>query len=205
MAGISSLALGVMVQNDERLRRPIQGNRSEGRDEFWDGVSTLGRVEVPLGIALLGMTLSDGPFAELSAAAVQSLALTGLTILALKPLTASVRPGIDSSRRQFFSYETRSFDALSFPSGHTMGIFAVAEVYGSAYGRWWTYPLAAMVGYSRIHGDWHWASDVLAGALLGIAAARSTHTVARARGAAGRWWGLGRRGDTPVLAAGLEF
>jgi len=62
----------------------------------------------------------------------------------------------------------------SFPSGHTTAAVAVATVVAeewhgvpgvavAAYG------LAGLVGVSRINDDAHWASDVVAGAVLGWA------------------------------------
>jgi membrane-associated phospholipid phosphatase len=49
--------------------------------------------------------------------------------------------------------------------------FAVASVVAAHDGRLWvgalSYGLAGSVGFARIHEDAHWASDVLAGAILG--------------------------------------
>jgi membrane-associated phospholipid phosphatase len=59
----------------------------------------------------------------------------------------------------------------SFPSGHTTVAFALASA-ASANARglgWLTYPLAGVVGLSRISDDKHWTSDVVAGAALGTA------------------------------------
>ncbi|WP_025324098.1 phosphatase PAP2 family protein [Deferrisoma camini] len=59
----------------------------------------------------------------------------------------------------------------SFPSGHTTFAFAVAAVAAERVpgSGWVAYPLAALVGWSRLHDDDHWASDVAAGAALGAA------------------------------------
>jgi membrane-associated phospholipid phosphatase len=59
--------------------------------------------------------------------------------------------------------------SASFPSGHTASGFAFAEAVGEVT------PgiamplrlLAAVVGYSRVHGGVHYPGDVIAGALLG--------------------------------------
>jgi len=59
----------------------------------------------------------------------------------------------------------------SFPSGHTATSFAIAVVAGACYRRW-RIPLllaAALVGVSRVYVGVHFPSDVLAGALLGVA------------------------------------
>lgn len=60
---------------------------------------------------------------------------------------------------------------LSFPSGHAAGIFAAATVLGQEDPRHREEYLAGaiLVGLSRLYLDRHYASDVFAGALLGIA------------------------------------
>ncbi len=59
----------------------------------------------------------------------------------------------------------------SFPSGHTTVAFATAAAIDReadrAWVKWVAYPLAGLVGWSRLHDDRHWVSDVVAGAALG--------------------------------------
>ncbi len=65
----------------------------------------------------------------------------------------------------------------SFPSGHTLTAFMGAELIRREYGE--EYPGIAVAGYAvatgvglmRIYNDYHWASDVLAGAGVGILSA----------------------------------
>lgn len=70
----------------------------------------------------------------------------------------------------------------SFPSGHTSRIFAVAA-FLAVYFRWPVKVSAAffavVAGISRIYIGVHWPSDVLAGAVLGIALALAFVLVAR--------------------------
>lgn len=63
-----------------------------------------------------------------------------------------------------------TYDA--FPSGHTISAFATAAFLTNYFDEekwvgWVAYPVAAAVGYSRINDNKHWATDVLAGAVLG--------------------------------------
>ena len=65
----------------------------------------------------------------------------------------------------------------SFPSGHTTTAFVTATSLTYSYG--WkagviAYPLAVIVGLSRLSDDAHWASDVVAGAFLGFITARAS-------------------------------
>lgn len=58
----------------------------------------------------------------------------------------------------------------SFPSSHTMNMFAVATVLAFHRRRlgWWMYGLAALVAYSRIYVGSHWPSDIPPSIGLGI-------------------------------------
>lgn len=64
----------------------------------------------------------------------------------------------------------------SFPSGHTATSFMLATMLHKEYGwrsPWFSfggYAVASVTGISRIINDRHWASDVIAGAVVGIAA-----------------------------------
>jgi len=59
----------------------------------------------------------------------------------------------------------------SFPSGHTTIAFALAagidRETSARWVPWVVYPVAGLVGWSRLRDDKHWTSDVVAGALLG--------------------------------------
>jgi undecaprenyl-diphosphatase len=75
---------------------------------------------------------------------------------------------------------TRRPTSSSFPSGHSASAFAFASAVamehrgiGAA-----VFPLAAAVGYSRVHTGVHWPSDVAAGAAFGVGAAYATR----------HWW-----------------
>jgi undecaprenyl-diphosphatase len=75
---------------------------------------------------------------------------------------------------------TRRPTSSSFPSGHAASAVAFASAVamehrgaGAA-----VIPLAAAVGYSRVHTGVHWPSDVAAGAAIGLGAAYATR----------HWW-----------------
>jgi len=67
-------------------------------------------------------------------------------------------------------------DPWSFPSGHASTSFAIAMVLQEQLG--WkaglpAFAAAAYTGASRVTGNWHWTSDVVFGAALGMASGRT--------------------------------
>ena len=83
-------------------------------------------------------------------------------------------PGDSDDLHPFSGYE-------SFPSGHAAVSFALATAINRE-SSWWgtpwiTYPLATLVGWSRVHDHKHWTSDVVAGAALGIWTAHKVEDV----------------------------
>jgi undecaprenyl-diphosphatase len=120
-----------------------------------------------LGAAALATKLGPPRLAAVSAVAVQALCVSALYGEALKFAAWSNRPYQDDSQHRLWYFGQPS---QGMPSGHSFSAFAAAEVYGAEYGRWWTYPLAGLVAYSRVYNQAHWPSDVVAGAALGISA-----------------------------------
>lgn len=103
------------------------------------------------------------------AMAVAGLA-AGLTAQILKALIGRTRPEL-----WLGPFHHAWAAASSFPSGHTVGAFALAGVLvvgsRSIVVRVIAFALAAAVGVSRVLAFRHWPSDVAASALLGLMAA----------------------------------
>ncbi|TDV39776.1 bifunctional phosphatase PAP2/diacylglycerol kinase family protein [Actinophytocola oryzae] len=75
---------------------------------------------------------------------------------------------------------TRRPTSSSFPSGHSASAAAFASAVAMEYPRAAAVvvPLAAAVGYSRVHTGVHWPTDVVAGGAIGVGAAYATR----------HWW-----------------
>lgn len=98
-----------------------------------------------------------------------SLIAAGIITPALKFTIGRSRPRQDEG-----TYRFRMFNGnISFPSGHTTEAFAVASVIAAHYDSLWiqtaAYGVATLVGASLIDQNAHFASDVVAGALIGSA------------------------------------
>ena len=94
---------------------------------------------------------------ETSKALINALAVNGMTTMALKGLTRTESP---------------NGDPLGWPSGHTSSTFCLATVMHEAYGPVVGVPLfvfSGFVGYERIDARNHDFSDVISGAIIGIA------------------------------------
>lgn len=98
-----------------------------------------------------------------------AIILAGIIVQIIKFTIGRPRPTLtDAGLNNFGPSLTIGFD--SFPSGHTASSFALAAVLSLVFpkGRYVFYSIAAIAGISRIYLDSHFASDVFAGALLGI-------------------------------------
>lgn len=102
-----------------------------------------------------------------------AVAAAGLLDQVLKNLLCRARPSAAAAGAFFtgFPCVPAPYALASFPSGHATTVFAMATILSLWYPRWtaaWL-ALAAIVGWSRIALGSHFPSDVLAGAILGVA------------------------------------
>ena len=91
--------------------------------------------------------------------------------------TAALVMGILVTTIKYTAQVQRPCDgpATSFPSGHTATAFMGAELIRLEYGPWWglaAYSAATLTAVMRVWHNWHWTSDLLGGAALGILGAQ---------------------------------
>lgn len=137
-------------------------------------------------IYLIGLAVDDRETAGAGSAAVQALVTTVLTTGLLEWGVGRVYPvnGGDPRApdllqhpeyaREFRPFQTFAWPPGAWPSGHTSATISIAAALTAYYpGKAWVplvgYPLALAIGFGMIDGDHHWASDVVAGALIGHA------------------------------------
>ncbi len=192
--GLSALAVGAVATFDEPIREAVQRYSTvSSRDaaeafrpvSFWGPLA--GAATVWAGARLAGQQRTE----QAAADALEAVLLTVLVVVpALKEISGRARPAAGRGA----AYLRPFSEHKSFPSGEVAQAFALATVarrHGAApwlQGALWAFAGAAT--WSRLELDRHWASDAVAGALVGVAMG---HWVA-GRAAA-------RRGETGVVVA----
>jgi membrane-associated phospholipid phosphatase len=192
------LTTGAMAQSgtDQSVRVAVQNHLASpavGDAAFYGGY-LIPAVTAPA-IYVVGLALGDDRTTGAGSAAIQALAVTLATTGLLKwstgrayPLNGGDPAAPDRLDHPGFARTFTPFQGplLAWPSGHTsatVGLVAALTAYAPErvvvplVG----YPLAAAIGFGMIVGDRHWASDVVAGALIGQAIGWSIGSSFRAR------------------------
>jgi membrane-associated phospholipid phosphatase len=104
---------------------------------------------------------------------IASILAGGVITTVLKEVTGRSRP---STHRGVYDFHPFSGNA-SFPSGESTEAFAAGSVIATQYPHWWVdvacYGTASLVAFARMREDGHFASDVVAGALIGTVVGRA--------------------------------
>ena len=181
--------IGVASLADRGVDTWIQDQRSSRSDAIARGFRNGGQPEVVFGVPgaiIVAGVVSGRPGLRRSGLRVlSSVVVAGLTTGAIKEITGRTRPS-DVTDQYVFRPFTHN-DA--FPSGHSTMAFALATSLGEEIHRRWVtvalYAGATGTAWSRLNDHRHWLSDVMAGAAVGVTAAKVME---------GRWrvFGLGR-------------
>jgi membrane-associated phospholipid phosphatase len=182
-AGFTALALAAVLASDQEIQERVQRNRSDLSQDVADFATPFGgqrAQNISIGLMLVGLAVRDPNLRDTGRDALEA------TLFAGRILTPQLKRAIGRSR-PFEDEETYAFDPFSghasFPSGHATNAFALASVVAAHYRRPWVrysaYGLASAVAWARVHDDLHFASDVVAGAIIGTAMGRAV--VARNR------------------------
>lgn len=174
-AGAALAVVGGLIAVDHPIRDFTQRNTSPTGKNVADGFGTFGSATtlagVNAGLLVIGYaTESSVGGSKLKESAWVSLEAEAFAVAAtslLKEVTGRYRP--DSNRGATYF---RPFTGLntSFASTSAAASFAVATVFAERYEGpvgWVAYGLAAVVSGSRLYADKHFASDVVAGSLIG--------------------------------------
>jgi len=130
-------------------------------------------IAVPVAIGLIARGRGDTDGGRRGFLGGSAVAAAGLLDQVLKNLLCRARPSAAAAGAFFSTFPCfpAPYALASFPSGHAATGFALATVLSQWYPKWtaaWL-ALAAVVGWSRIALGSHFPSDVLGGAVLGVA------------------------------------
>jgi membrane-associated phospholipid phosphatase len=185
LVAVTLAATGAMAAFDERIARWARGSSVQGDSGRHGVVSAVTEVnEWPLTIIAV-TTYAVGKLgkwpdvADVGAHLTESLAATIVAAEIVRVGLGRARPHASPDDAFYFKPGAgfSAFDYRSFPSIHAAVAFATAAALGeemrlrNARARRILTPLlfaaATVPGFTRIYLDQHWASDVLAGSVLG--------------------------------------
>jgi undecaprenyl-diphosphatase len=145
-------------------------HRSTWQDNAWVfAFRQLGKAGTPIWLLLVWSCLTNHWRPTL--VTIAALILVSASVCPLKGLVLRYRPGVMTPASQTAPPQEISWhERMSFPSGDTAVVFAVATTLSFLVSRLWTPALfagAGAVGLLRVIALAHYPSDVAAGALIG--------------------------------------
>ncbi|MBD1396439.1 phosphatase PAP2 family protein [Pontibacter sp. JH31] len=168
---------------DEPLQQFTQSHRTTFADQIAYVVQPLGRqgyLMPAAGLAFAGgLAWQDTKLQKAGLVAMASILISSGVTSTLKKQFHRYRPNI-TTENHIFNGAAQTSSNTSLPSAHTTTAFAVATTVASVYGDEnkyvppIAYGVATLVGLSRINDNAHWATDVMAGALVGYLSAKGT-------------------------------
>lgn len=182
--GMGIVAVAASAALDEEIRDFIENNSSPASESMAGAFEPFGQ-EYSWGV-LAAFYLGGRHFQNEQASAVARDGLAASVIAAgvitpiLKTVVGRKRPSQTEG-----TFALREGGA-SFPSGHTTQAFALASVISSHYQSPWVkasaYGIASLVGAARMQNNGHYASDVIAGAVIGTLVGRTVVRLHRGEG-----------------------
>ncbi|OPY26480.1 MAG: Undecaprenyl-diphosphatase [Methanocella sp. PtaU1.Bin125] len=154
----------MMQDIDQAVQAAFNAHSVPGYSTFFYAVTQLGSAY--LWIATLAIYLFVGRWKKIAAALIITLAFGMIVNEDIKGIVQRIRPENVMIGGYFTFYN------FSFPSGHTETAFILATVMSAFIALRYslvTYLLAVSVGISRIYLGVHYFTDIIGGALTGIA------------------------------------
>ena len=161
---------------DEPIYDYCEAHRSPAGTDFAEAVAPFGQqyaLGLSVGLLAGGLVFSAPGTRDTGRDALEASILSGVLVnYVLKPAFGRMRPYESNGETVFEPFSSKG----SFPSGHATEAFAVASVISMRSDGWvvptiaWT--TASLVAVSRVVESHHFASDVVAGAVLGASIGR---------------------------------
>lgn len=166
-----------LIRNDANIQTSFGRKNAERLDsKFWTFFENYGVIEyaeiASIAIYSVGFVSKNDDVRILGRMMFQSLTYSGLTAMLFRMIAGRKRPTFTDSHLDFIGFTTNNA-YQSFPSGHTTVAFAfstvLAEYFDTPLSRIVFYGMAGISATERILNNEHWFSDVVLGALLGVA------------------------------------
>jgi membrane-associated phospholipid phosphatase len=175
-AAVAVGAIGAVSVFDRRVDDWVQTRRSSHSDAiagvFRKGGEPVVVFGVTGGILAAGIISGNKDLQRSGGRVLASVVAAGVTTVVIKRIVGRFRPSDASDQYVFTPFS--SHDA--FPSGHATVAYALAASLAEEIHRPWAtallYAGASGTAWSRLNDHKHWLSDVLAGAAVGITAAK---------------------------------
>jgi membrane-associated phospholipid phosphatase len=154
--------LAPWVDLDTGIQHVVQDHRSAALEAPMRWASGVGRPPIVLG-GLLALAIFGGPAGvETARFAILALIPTNLIVEVTKRAVHRTRPDGEANGSN-----------ASFPSSHAANSFALAWALRRRWPKGWLlfFSFATFVAFSRIYLNRHFFSDVLCGAIIGLASA----------------------------------
>ena len=169
--------VGATMALDKPILDAVQRNRTSGTDRYFKDVTHLGGgygQDVAIALLLGGVVSRNERLRDTGFDALQSsIWAAGVVTPIIKKSTGRYRPIQEHGTYDFEPFSHNE----SFPSGHATNAFAIATAIAAHSDGYVVptiaYTLATTVAIARVNDRVHFPSDVVAGALIGRAVAKS--------------------------------
>src|SRR5579859_4833250 len=164
---------------DDQIVRFVSRQQNHALNDYLRAVTHLGGgygLDVAAILAAGGYFKNDETMMDAGLDGLESsFAAAGIVTPVIKTVVGRARPIHELGKHSFHPFD-KTYQ--SFPSGHATNAFAIATAIATRYedNRYVpaiAYSLATSVAIARVHSRVHFASDVLAGAMIGHAIAKS--------------------------------
>lgn len=174
--GAGFAAIWPLQELEESLRpdAPPEG----AADVFFSAGATLGSLVFLGGLSAaafgVGTAVEDETLARIGLRSLEALLVAEVVVQPVKLMVGRRRPLEDEASSTEFDPFRFDTGWHSFPSGHAAQAFAVASVLSVELGAespwvpFTAYPAAGLIAASRVVGQKHWLTDVVAGSVAGL-------------------------------------